>query len=673
MQYLNWNDLLAGYFFKPDLAGKRVHVSVTSSVIEDIGRTSNCDVADFIAAIKVGPPWVTRQGICQKALQALVDWRKRGLPYPPYFGYLSLFVLAAGLEGDFAPHAYYPRLRTLLGEAPETGQYPSFERMLELWDDLEQWANEDLRGELGEFRADIAGGWINVGLPVAQVILTEQERQRLHAIFGDGGLDPTSSPTDEEFAALLIARGHHRLRPRTLQLLQAPTNGNSEVRDILISTALDELREWDGQITSDEGNSAQIYGTLRLCGRLDRVAQRIKLALRCKSRHDIPEEGLILTLEGQNTALRCVGHVMGWSTELTQELDGRTFDPSNIDWTVGTSGRAEELGWRFRLPGSDVRIFEDGSPSSIPGIVEIPRLQRQKSFYIACHSEAAETIERWGRTECHGFIDLGIKAGLPSGWRFFYAGGADGDKLVRMRFPSLSFNSTVRVYFEDGIRSSRNQYFSFGLPELLVDGGDESLSVHSGDAVLAAGSDGRYSIPDSIAKPGRLSIEVKRADSVVTRRSLFVSDEVQAPDNHTFKGDRFGRTFTPRDGEGFVSGAVTSFPSPSYDIVFLPEAANDGRLIFVGRVPGEIAFLGAGERPSGWKPVWVIVMHRKGKAIFCGDDLTDAAPTRGALPDKKRVEDWKHVLWYRRKRIVPPAHDSLHRLWNAYQEEARKL
>src|SRR5262249_29161280 len=156
---------------------------------------------------------------------------------------------------------------------------------------------------------------------------------------------------------------------------------------------------------------------------------------------------------------------------------------------------------------------------------------------------------------------------------------------------------------------------------------------------------------------------------VVTRRSLFVSDEVPAPDSHTFKGDRFGRTLTPQDSEDFVSGAVISFPSPSYDIVFLPEAANEGRLIFVGRVPGEIAFLGAGDRSNGWSQVWAIVMHRKGKAIYCGRNLKDAAPAPGTLADRKRIEGWKRVLCYRRKRIAPPVNNSLHRLWNAYQEE----
>jgi hypothetical protein len=674
MQYLAWNDLLVGYFFKPDAAGKRVRLCVTSSVIEELGRTTNSSLLDFVAAIKAGPPWVTRQGVCQKAFQAMSHWRNGQLPYPPYVGYLSFFVLAAGLDGDFAPHAYYPRLRALLDEAPATGQYPSFNRMLELWDDLERWANEDMHGDLGEFRADIAGGWINVGLPVAQVILTENERECLHTIFAEAGLDPTSSPSDEQFAALLLARGHHRLRPRTLQLLQDQA-GASEVRDLLISTALEELREWDGQFTADGNHKSQIYSTLRLCGRLNRVARRVQFVLRCRSKHDIPEEGLVLRLVGQNAALRCLDYVMGWSTELTLDADGAVFDPARLDWSAGASGAAEDLGWRFRLPASDVRIFEDGGANAIPGIVEIARLPKQKPFYLTCHSRATEIIETWGRSHCQDFSDLGIESGLPAGWKLFHAAGATSDALIRERFPELAFNSTVRVYFEDGVRSSRNQYFSFGLPQLVVDGGDSAL-VYCGETRLEAGEDGRYSIPDSIVRPGRLPIEVRYDEEVITRRSLFVCDEVPTPGSNSFKGDRFGRACQPKGDEAFVSGASTSSESPPYNVVFLPDVKDPrkhGKLIFIGRVPGQIAFLAAGEHPKGWDPVWAILLHRNGTVTFCGDSLLNAAPMPGRVVDKRQVQEWKRVLWHRRKRIAAPQHEGLKRLWLSYQEEARNL
>lgn len=673
MQYLNWNDVLVRYFFKPDAAGKRVYLCVTSSMIEEIGGITNSSLVDFVAAVKTGPPWVTRQGICQKALQAMTNWRERQLPYPPYVGYLSFFVLAAGLDGSFAPHAYYPRLRTLLDEEPVAGQYPSFNRMLELWDDLERWANEDRHGELGEFRADIAGGWINVGLPVAQVILTEQERQRLQTIFAEAGLDPTSPPSDEQFAGLLVTSGQHRLRPRTLQLLQDPAQHNSEVRTLLISAALEELREWDGQLTVDGDHSSQVYSTIRLCGRVNRVARHIQLSLRCRGRHDIPEEGLVLRLDGQTTALRCLNYMMGWSTELTVDAGGIAFDPTGIDWTVGLSGAAEEIGWKFRLPASDIRIFEDGSASGIPGIIEIPRLPKQRAFYLLCHSRAATIIETWGRSQCQDFVDLGIESGLPAGWKLFHATGVESDELIRKNFPALAFNSTARIYIEGGVRSSRNQYFSFGLPQLVVDGCDETAVVCCGDTLLEEGEDGRYVIPDSLARPGRLSIEVKHDGTVLTRRSLFICDDVLASGGGDFKGDRFGHVFEPRDDEPFVSGAAVSCEPPPCHVVFIPGIKDYGRLIFIGRVPGQIAFLSAGERLGEWNPVWAILMHRKGTAIFCGAGLQESTPVPSRVPNKKQVREWKRILWHLRKRIIPPSHAGLKRLWLSYQEEAAKL
>jgi hypothetical protein len=155
MNYLEWNDEIAKQFFTPEMADKRIYLFVTTDLIEKIGERSGVHFEDFIHAVKDGPPWTTRSGLCQKALQACEGWRNRHHQFPSYIAYLALFVLAAGVEGDFAKHSYYPRLRTLLGEEPRSGQYPSYDRMVELWDDLEKWANEDQAGHLGIFRAYI--------------------------------------------------------------------------------------------------------------------------------------------------------------------------------------------------------------------------------------------------------------------------------------------------------------------------------------------------------------------------------------------------------------------------------------------------------------------------------------------------------------------------------------
>lgn len=676
MHYLHWNDLIAAHFFKPENAGIRVHLSVGSSVIDDLAASANTSRDDFVAAIKVGPEWVTRtrQGICQKALQAMEGWRERDLEYPPYVGYLAFFVLAAGLEGDFAPHAYYPRLRTLLDEPPTTGQYPSFERMLELWDDLERWANIDKQGELGQFQAEIAGGWINVGIPVAQVILSETERQRLHVIFAEAGLDPAATPSDEQMASVLAEHGYHRLRPRTLQILEEHSNANAEIRGLLISAALEELREWDGEFDSEDGEQVQINGTLRLCGRVDRIAQRVRFKIRCKSSHDIPDEGVVLSLAGVGGRLRFSDYLNGWSTELVHDGTGEAVDGATLDWGGGTSGRAEELEWRFRLPGAEVRIFEDGATASIPGIIEISRLQKDRPFYLACTSSVTDLIEEWGKSECAGFGDLGIRTGIPDGWKLYFSKGARSDALIRARFPSLAFNAAIRILFENGVRSSGSQYFTFGLPEISIDGDIGNCEVSCDGHQLIAGKDDRYTIPAEMRATGRLSIEVRSGEDILTRRSLFVSDEMSASARYECGADQFGRVFEGEDGRAFVSGAVGGSEVTTYEGFFLPVPPHRGRRIFIGRIPGQIISLGAGEHPEDWNPVWAIQMEgRRGSVAFCGKDLSDSHPEVNQNQPRRLLQDWKQILWYRRKRIEPPSNAALKKLWSEYQLEAQKL
>src|SRR5262245_32758815 len=93
-RYLEWNDRLASHFFNPEMAGRPVYLFVNNELISEIGASFTIPPGDFISAVKEGPAWVTREGICQRALQSLEGWRGRNLPFPPYIAYLCLFVLA---------------------------------------------------------------------------------------------------------------------------------------------------------------------------------------------------------------------------------------------------------------------------------------------------------------------------------------------------------------------------------------------------------------------------------------------------------------------------------------------------------------------------------------------------------------------------------------------------
>jgi len=292
MDYLTWNNFIASHFFRPEMAGSTVHLYVTEETIAELGQDSGADFLDFIESVKLGPTWVTRQGLCMKALQSLTDWRQRRLDYTPYIGYLALFVLAAGIEGDFATHSYYPRLRTLIGEEPTTGQYPSFHRMQELWEDLEQWSNEDKAGEWGLFNCVAVGKNNHIGLPLAQTLLTEEERRELPSIFATAELDPTAPPSEEAIALLLVKHGRKYLRNRTLNLLKE-TSVTDQLRQALLERIIDELRSWDGTAEISSSDGSQIFGLLRLCCKLDPIAGRATLTLRCSTKHEFPEDDLL--------------------------------------------------------------------------------------------------------------------------------------------------------------------------------------------------------------------------------------------------------------------------------------------------------------------------------------------------------------------------------------------
>src|SRR5437762_12132827 len=196
MEYSRWNELIASKFFKPEMAGRRIYLCVSRELINELGKSDGVGYADFVEAVKNGPEGLYVNGLCQKAEELSRGWRRNRLTFPPYLGYLAFFVLAAGLKGSFAAHAYYPRLRKLLGGEPVARTYPHFSHMRALWEDLEKWSQVDLRGEVGVCELRVTSGFKHVGVPISQVILSDRERSLLPAIFAAAGLDATAPPAE---------------------------------------------------------------------------------------------------------------------------------------------------------------------------------------------------------------------------------------------------------------------------------------------------------------------------------------------------------------------------------------------------------------------------------------------------------------------------------------------
>lgn len=647
--FLGWNDALARYFFRPENAGRTVFLYVTHEVIGEIGQGET--VKDFVAAMKSGPDWRTRSGLCQMALQGMRDWRRRGLTYPPYVGYLALFVLALDVPG-LHPNAYYARLRTLLGEEAVNGQYPSFDKMLEVWDDLEQWANEDIAGTLGIVRTDFAGAWMHVGVPAAQAILKGDERERLHEIFAEEGLDPEYPPTNGELRSIVLRNADGRLLPRTIRALE---DGGGDYSAVLLERIAAELEAWDGSAPDVDNPAGSSRGQAFLCLRIDDIAQKISAELRCRFGAQVPGT-LVLRLHGQEFAC---GEAGAFSKALV--TNGKIFDAAALEWTRAATFRADARDVVVRFPGCDHRIFISGKERGIPGWVETARIDPTRSFFVAAAPTLADRIAAWGARCATGFRERRLIGG-PDGWRYFSADGAFNEDGIGSVASRLAFERQARrIQLAGGIHiPGKTSYFRFAPPKVRLDGPTVDPLEMNGISVIRE-EDGSFGVPEE-----QLAERLVTVVCGALKRRIYFEDglaEVEWED----------RTYTREGvvvpGAGVRENGVTVPDMTDPFTPVLPMITNGRRVDMVGQSTGELAPYTPGT-PLPFAPVWLLIHHGRDeiRAIYVASELLLPSQKKA---DKKATRAWKDVLWYQRMRIDAPTFKPLRALWTVYRNAAQ--
>ena len=156
-----WNNLILDHFFNINRSGKLVRLNVTKELIEDLGVKQGWKFNDFLSALKNGSCYIKKTNenlnICEYAY-SLYDysidderWHLafKNNPRPPYVAYLGFFVYLTTLQ-NANNNSYHKTLWEhfpLIDTNNPPNFYPDFNKMVDLWDGLENWSKKENFGE----------------------------------------------------------------------------------------------------------------------------------------------------------------------------------------------------------------------------------------------------------------------------------------------------------------------------------------------------------------------------------------------------------------------------------------------------------------------------------------------------------------------------------------------
>ena len=673
LSFEDWNKRLAQHFFNASNAGKRVYLHTTTDLLVTLSGKPTAQ-ADFIQAVKAGPSTSAPEDLCTKAIHMYLDWRNVGGHYPPYVAHLCLFALAAGREGPWAPHAYYPRLWDLLGTGGSGAPHNFYQMSRMLWKDLEVWTHNDMNGRLGLFKWQASGKWIYVGVPVAQTILTDAERKCLPALFRDADLEPGAAMPEGELSTAIALAARGRLRQRTCNLLASPEM--NDYKAALLESIQSDLSDWDGSVPVDNGTQTdECRGGLRIWLKHIDPAGFVDSRIVAFLPDSTDAEALLLQSPHlPNKAFTCQaqsGHV---TSPLKDYANGQELDASQVAWSERLQLTCSHTGMRLILPKSNLRIFVPADTHNLGGFIEARRLPSNGDFRLAAAKSIATEIACWGQRCCDPgtWRILPVVAGVPAGWTIFQGSNPKDDDTISRSYPALALPHSPKITFQGGIKvGAGGAYFPFALPDVVIEWHEKPAEVDCNKTPLRSADGFHFSLQ------GCQVNSVNTVDAIFTNSHLLSATFFIRSDGWSWSEgrdcpqfDKFGHQQTA--GAPSIKGAAVHAETPE----FIPEPdtvlEDIESAVLLGRTPGQIADLRRGGSLPKWPAVWAVTIARRTVTFaFCGGAIESCTP----LPAQKDhdARRWAGLLWVNRKRIPALQHKGIRALLKQYQEVARAL
>jgi hypothetical protein len=303
MNYIEWTEALAGYFFAPSRANQPTPFFVDEDALEEIQGSDA--VEDLVASVRAYLVPLEGGNPYRNILSVSRSWdRAAGTDAFPGLPLLSIAVLAAtrmAREGDMRSTNYYRRYRQLLGIEGE-GAPPGYaDTFPELWIMFSRWLDTRLQGSLGRSTVKKHPYLANIGFALSQALFREADRQRLTEFFSWLDIGESDEIEDEELLTFFGIWTHRfqRVSPGCVRMLEDET-----YRQDLLEILRGELDRWEGAVIDDAGRQVSpIVPVIQLGTRTS-----LRFLARCPD--GFPERGVFRSTSG--TEFRLEATQDGW-------------------------------------------------------------------------------------------------------------------------------------------------------------------------------------------------------------------------------------------------------------------------------------------------------------------------------------------------------------------------
>ena len=575
-----WNNLILDHFFNINRSRKLVRLNVTKELIEDLGAKRGWKFNNYLDALKNGSCYVLQTNenpnICEYASNLYdfsIDEERWPLafknnPRPPYVAYLGFFVYLTTLQ-NADNNSYHRRLWNhfpLNNTNNPPNFYPDFNKMVILWNELEDWSKKE---NFGVFSITKLGTLEHISIPKSQAILTDKEKNDLPHFFASANLNKNSKMDTNRWKQA-IRDNPKSFMNRTLEALD-----HDRLSDYLITDLEDALKNWDGTIPNPAKqnlilqNSTQTSNVSKVVLFFDNF--RGDLIPRIRFFSDSPE-CLEIVKYFNNYQTLYVTPKDGWSNCLQTIVNKNNvrFDASSISWTTPFELKTDNSNTpsELRFESRHIRVFVSANRLSLSGYFEVDKLPSSGGCLIAFHNDKNNEINDW-------FNEAGLSpilknnAKLPGGWKLLDLNNIPTNQNIRNNFPGESENPDVIFEFIGGLkykkqgRVSSNKYYSNFPPCVELHGEYREWVLTCNDKTLEVNAEGIAKLPENLGT-GKFIIKIIKnnefQEKPIELLNVYHAGDPLRIHKHM---DKFG--FPEENTTGFSGGWLSDLTASNYE------------------------------------------------------------------------------------------------------------